>query len=114
MARNLDKELINKLFFSGCMSFGIGLEYMEDNVLNAVSKGSTVADYFKIIQAIQTKGMYAHFCIIDFDSYVPSKYKQVHHNNLKKILNEYNPKFSFSVSKLSSNIRTDKALKKLF
>lgn len=114
MVINLDKELINKLFSAGCVSLGIGLEYIEDNVLNAISKGSTVSEYFKTIETMKTLGMFAHFCIIDFDSYVPTKYKQVHHNNLKKILNEYNPKFSFSVSKLKSNTCTDRALKKLF
>ena len=114
MVRILSKELINKLFFAGCVSLGIGLEYMEDNVLNAILKGSTVAECFKTIEIIKTLGMYAHFCIIDFDDYVPLKYKQVHYNNLKKILNEYNSKFSFSVSKLQSNICTDKALKRLF
>ncbi|KKN08043.1 hypothetical protein LCGC14_1060660 [marine sediment metagenome] len=114
MAFNLDKEMLNKLSLAGCVSIGIGLEYLEDTVLDAISKGSTTNEYFEIIEIINDLHMYAHFCIINFDPYVPTKYKQIHHNNLQKILNKNNVKFSFSVSQLQSNTCTDEAIKKIF
>ncbi|KKL97630.1 hypothetical protein LCGC14_1832580 [marine sediment metagenome] len=114
MVRNLDKEMLDKLSIAGCVSIGIGLEYLEDNVLDAISKGSTTGEYFEIIEIVNDLHMYAHFCIINFDPYVPTKYKRIHHNNLQKILNKNNIKFSFSVLQLRSNACTDEALEKVF
>lgn len=106
----VDNSFLKHVRKSGCVSVGMGLEYLDNQVLSAIQKGSTIEHYFKTASDLMSLDMYGHFCLIDFDSLVPEINKQRHYKNLYKILDMKYPKFSFALSKLCSNDKLDDAL----
>ena len=110
MSHYADRDFLKHINRSGCTSVGIGLEYLDDQILHIIQKGSEVERYFGIISNLIDLEMYAHFCLINFDPLVPEANLQRHHNNLNKMLSIKYSKFSFSLSELSSNSKLDKAL----
>ena len=113
MASYIDEELLTLLTSSGCRSIGVGVEYMSDAVLTCIDKGITIDDVFRTFDLLRKFNIWGHFCYIDFAPYICEEYTQEHRGNLEKILGHKYDKLSFSLSKLYSNKKLDRALREL-
>lgn len=57
---NLEKELLTRMKQAGCVGISLGLESGDQRVLDFYKKGVSLSQYYSVVKAIKSVGIYVH------------------------------------------------------